>query len=86
MAQLLLAFHLASDAAAARAMASSRTLARFRAPGLRSVLEALSMSGWPLPRDSQGILAFAARHVLERIAYCRAHRCVVCQSLAGIWA
>ena len=75
MAQLLLTFHHASDAAAARVMASSRTLARVRAPALRSTLEALSMSGWPLPRNSPGYLAYSAHHVLDRIAYCHAHRC-----------
>ena len=73
MAQLLLTFHHASDAAAARAMASSRTLARVRAPALRARLEALSMSGWPLPLDSPGILGASPRRILAVIAYHRAH-------------
>ena len=75
MAQLLLTFHHASDAAAARAMASSRTLQNKRAPTLRAVLEALSMSGWPLPVNSTALLGARHQSILERVAYCHAHGC-----------
>ena len=75
MAQLLLTFHLASDAAAAHAMASSRTLQRMRARTLRATLEALSMSGWPLSVDFITGLGIGHQFILERIAYCQSHGC-----------
>ena len=74
MAQLLLTFHHASNAAAAHVMACSRTLKPIRAPTLRARLEALSMSGWPLPVDSAAVFK-APQFVLERVAYCHAHGC-----------